>query len=861
MTNRAETEFFRRQAERERAARMQAEESTASLEAERDDIALNFNLLGKVGRNLQQTRSLRGALKVALREIGNHFEIAFSHGWVADAQPAQSLKSSGVYESLIGPEYDDLAFALGTTRCLPGDEGVGTLISDTNPCYQQLDRAKCRSSRLARLCGFDRYYLHPIVNSNGLIGALQLFLRPDNRLPKSGAMVIGEIALQIALASHFSPESSAAPKLETFSCYTEGNEAFLEIINTIPGAVFRTDSEGKLVFLSENWERITGQSVERTLGATMIDHMPEGLRMGAKQQMGDMIERGLGGDRRVCEHEFPLQLQNGALKWVRISCRAQVSQLKEFQGLVGTVADISARKAEENELHLRDLALQSIEDAVTITDPRQADNPIIYVNSAFEQMTGWSASEVIGKNPRFLQGSDTAISELGKLRTAIAGGQSCEVTLKNYRKDGSSFWNRLRVAPVLNEEGKLMNFVGSCVDLTDRLELESELRTVNGNLAETSRLKGAFLAAMSHELRTPLNAILGSSEIIRDGMLGKVTSRQQQHLENITESGNHLLNLINDILDLSKIEAGKEELQFVPVSLRKICDSSVSFVKQAAHEKRIRIETDYGDSDRHVLADQRRLKQVVVNLLSNAVKFTNEGGEVRVGVEGNDQNAEIRVWDTGIGIAKKDQERLFEPFTQLHDTLDREYSGIGLGLSLVGQLVELHGGQIQVHSEEGKGSCFTVTLPLTDHTDDADYTPAVSPAVPASAVTATRVAQQRILLAEDNEFNQDTIESFLAAHQYNVTIAKDGGEAVRMAASERPDLILMDIQMPFMDGLEATRQIRATSTNRRVPIIALTALAMPGDEEVCLSAGMDEYLSKPVRMELLLDRVRAHLEG
>ena len=404
---------------------------------------------------------------------------------------------------------------------------------------------------------------------------------------------------------------------------------------------------------------------------------------------------------------------------------------------------------------------------------------------------------------------------------------------------------------------------------TQLREQAEALARANAELDRAARVKDEFLASMSHELRTPLNAILGMSEILCEGVYGPLSEKQQKPVRTIEASGRHLLDLINDILDLSKIEAGKEELELAPVSVEAICKASLGLIRQNAFEKQLKVSSTLDSAVTVLLADGRRVKQILVNLLSNAVKFTPEGGEIGLEVAGDAERGAVHfaVWDTGIGIAAEDMERLFQPFVQLDSGLSREHTGTGLGLSLVQRLAEMHGGGVSVESDgvPGKGSRFTVSLPWqeTDPGGNAtsessqDTEPREEPAMPGGQPSAV------ILLAENNENSIHTFFDYLQAKGYRVIVARNGNEAVDLARGEGPDLVLMDIQMPGMDGLAATRRIRAGTVESvaRVPIIALTALAMPGDRERCLEAGANEYLSKPVSLRQLVDVIAGQLQA
>jgi CheY-like chemotaxis protein len=370
-------------------------------------------------------------------------------------------------------------------------------------------------------------------------------------------------------------------------------------------------------------------------------------------------------------------------------------------------------------------------------------------------------------------------------------------------------------------------------------------------------MKDEFLASMSHELRTPLNAVLGVTSALEEGVYGSVNERQKRALDVITESGQHLLSLIADVLDLARLQAEQLSLRLAPVDLEEICAASLRLVQPSAQKRRIMLVSTRGGSTSMVVADARRLKQVLVNLLANAVKFTPEGGTVGLEVSSDEAERVVRfaVWDTGIGITPEDQARVFEPFVQVDSGLTRQYEGTGLGLALVTRLVALHGGTVAVESEPGQGSRFTITLPWRtpdphDFARSAEQTahtehPGASPDTP----------RPLVLIVEDNTANSTLMSDYLRAYGLEVAVAKEGLEALREAKRLRPAVIVMDIQLPGMDGIEVTRRIKADASLGHTRVIAVTAMAMVGDRERCLEAGADDYLCKPVRLAELHTRV------
>jgi signal transduction histidine kinase len=399
-------------------------------------------------------------------------------------------------------------------------------------------------------------------------------------------------------------------------------------------------------------------------------------------------------------------------------------------------------------------------------------------------------------------------------------------------------------------------------DEDESRKINHYLEVTNQELIRATQRKDEFLASMSHELRTPLNAILGMSEALQEEVFGSLNERQIKSLRTIKRSGKHLLSLITDILDVSKIEAGKLDLDITTTVVRDLCNSSLVFVKQQAFDKQIQLDVQLPPTVGNIAVDERRMRQVLINLLSNAVKFTPNGGHITLSITRQEQEdsedgsswIEFAVTDTGMGIDKADQDKLFQPFVQLDSSLNRRHAGTGLGLMLVKQIVELHGGKVHLQSKLHYGSCFTVRLPkicLLSEQETCSLMPFDSLASYPQQVDREIKEAALILLAEDNEANISTFSSYLTAKGYRIILAENGQEAIDLAQSEQPDLILMDIQMPNMDGLEAISQIRQNPQLVKTPIIALTALVMAGDRERCLAIGANDYLAKPVQLRQL----------
>ncbi|MFN8596687.1 MAG: PAS domain S-box protein [Anaerolineae bacterium] len=526
-----------------------------------------------------------------------------------------------------------------------------------------------------------------------------------------------------------------------------------------------------------------------------------------------------------------------------------------------TVFDITERKRAEEALQASEAKYRQLFENMTegfalneiITDGngRVVDYRVLDANEAYGQQTGLRTNNVIGKTIREIapQADRPLIETLGKV--ALTGEPLA------YEFFSKVFNRHFSVRAFSPKHGQ---FATIFEDITERKQSEDALRQVNVELARASRAKDEFLANMSHELRTPLNSVLGLAQSLSEQYIGPLNARQLEAVTIVETSGRHLLALINDILDLSKIEAGNVTLELARVDVQAVCQASLLFIKQIAHQKNIQVSSQFDEAVTWLQADERRLKQMLVNLLNNAVKFTPDGGVVELSVTGDraQHRVQFSVRDTGIGIAADDVPRLFQPFMQLDSGLTRQYEGTGLGLSIVRRLAELHGGSVTVTSEPGRGSVFIISLPWTE-----------SPSVPdsattAAAVTSTVVAAPRaaesaplILMAEDNEANIITLRMQLETRGFQLAVAHHGGEVLEKVQTEPPALILMDLQMPVMDGWETTQRLRAHSDPRlaSIPIIALTALAMPADRERALAAGVNAYLTKPIVFSQLVELI------
>ena len=473
-------------------------------------------------------------------------------------------------------------------------------------------------------------------------------------------------------------------------------------------------------------------------------------------------------------------------------------------------------------------------------------------------ITGYSPEEMGAAEGRWLAivHEDDRAKVLDYIASIEAGTFAKPILHRIVRKDGSTLWVLNSYTVERDEGGAIRKAEGFILDMEERVEMERELVAARNAAEAANRAKSDFLASMSHELRTPLNSILGFSQLLAMKESGSLSERQQSYVQDIRLSGEHLLGMIGDILDLSKIEAGKVELEKKAFDLRATILKLIETMRPDAEKKGLSIDLDIASDLGTLDADEVRVRQILYNLVSNAIKFTPEGKRIGLGARGEADWVALEVWDEGIGIAEADKKRIFEPFEQVRHA-EGVNLGTGLGLPITSRLVALHGGAISLDSAPGRGSRFTVRIGGRTPERRAPESPVRSEA----AKVRADESPIDILVVEDNPVNRKLMKAMLGAAGRSATFAESGEEAVGLATGRHFDVVFMDINLPGIDGIEAMKLIREAQvadrgrgrreSDRPTYFVALTAHAMKGDTERFIAEGMNEVLTKPIEMDRL----------
>jgi PAS domain S-box-containing protein len=644
--------------------------------------------------------------------------------------------------------------------------------------------------------------------------------------------------------------------LDDLLAYTESEYGFIaQVLHSEDGSPFLRSYAMSNIAWNEATRRLFAEHGPRGMEFHKLDTLfgyavTEGVAVIANDPANDPRSSGRpdGHPPLNCFLGLPVAKGDHMLGLIALANRPRgydESLVARLQPLVATVgsmieairSDEARRAAEQRERGRKLLYGAVVEHAAEAVIAFRDDGTIEAFNPAAERMTGYSEAEMVGADirlliptdrvPEYVEAMDRAINDRSTSELVVIDRHGAEIPVELSFGRADLGDRPLTTAIVRN--------------IAERKAVEDALRQAKDAAERMSRTKDEFLAGMSHELRTPLNAVIGLSTVLGREVHGQLSDKQHEYVLQIEQSGRHLLELINDILDLAKIEADQMSAELEVFDPGPVITAGVDVVRESALQKQLRVTIELPPSSTRVLGDPLRTKQILLNLLSNAVKFTDAGGAIGLEATVDEDRIRITVWDTGIGIPSDRLGEIFHPFAQLDSSLARSRQGTGLGLALSAKFATIQDGELTVASDVGRGSRFTLSLPLARDTVERE---AGSRALTESA--GTRPAPGlRVLLVEDNDVNRLMVRDYLEAHGVQVEVAVDGDEAVAKTRSWSPDVVLMDVQLPRRDGLSATRELKADPETAFIPIIALTALAMKGDAERCLEAGCDGYLSKP----------------
>ncbi|WP_215227508.1 PAS domain S-box protein [Erythrobacter sp. 3-20A1M] len=642
----------------------------------------------------------------------------------------------------------------------------------------------------------------------------------------------------------------------------ESERRFQSLASFSPAGIFRTDGEGVCNYVNPAWCEMAGLTEAEAMGTGWTTAVHQDDLDGLIQSWAAAVDQG-----DPYRGEFRWLHPDGSIVWVDAVAQPERDDDGNVRGYIGVLIDVTDRKRFEQEIADRDKQLAILaENATDAVFRVELDGTCLYASPSAKDVLGVPSEHLIGTNA--LDGFHPDDQErMWSLFDDLRCGRSNQiVTAYRWRltEEHEYRWLEANAGLVKDQQSDEAKEVSVSIrDIGDRKKMELDLVAARKNAETAAAAKATFLANMSHEIRTPMNGVVGFTELL---LAGELSPEQRENAQLIADSGRAMMQILNDILDVSKIDAGQMKIVPEPIDLRHKLHSCMRLLEPTARQKGLKFDLFIDDDvPSRVMADPLRLRQILTNLVGNAIKFTARGMvSCRVSVERGPQLQEtlsVAVEDTGIGIPADRLDAIFREFSQADESTARIYGGTGLGLTISNELARMMDGELLVSSEEGRGSVFTLRLPI--QRADGDRTELAKPPRSERALVFGR--PPRILVAEDHDINQALIISMASRIGLAVDIAENGEEVIRLvtdarAAGKPYDLILMDVQMPIMDGLETTRSLRSAGiTPEELPILAQTANAYSDDVERCLAAGMQGHLAKPIRMRSLKDAIKKWL--
>ncbi len=630
---------------------------------------------------------------------------------------------------------------------------------------------------------------------------------------------------------------------------------------TFNSAVFSsiaTDAQGVIQIFNKGAENMLGYAAEQVINKLTPAYFSDAQELTTRakalsDEYGTTIASGFESlaykaSREIHDiYELTYIHQDGR----RIAALVSITALRDADeaviGYLLIATDHTEKKAAQLQLKTLSLALEQSQSAVMITD---LNINIDYVNQALIDSSGYARADIIGQNPSRFKSGKTPQSTYVAMWAALNGGKSWQGELINLNKQGKEFIEQTWISPIRQDDGTISHYLAVKEDITERKKTEALLVAAKDRAENLAKTKSQFLANMSHEIRTPMTAIIGFSDL---ALLEDTPPELNEYIQNINTASKHLLDILNDILDVSKLDAGMMTLQLERFSLADIRTMLYGLFINTAQTKGLSLGINIAIKIPDVLiGDSLRLRQILINLLGNAIKFTQQG-TVTLNIsllqrQTNDVQLLFTITDTGMGISIEQQQRLFQPFSQVDEGYARNFEGTGLGLSISQDLVQLMGGSIKLDSHIGLGSCFSfeLVLPLVDL---AIFEPKITPPTPLNSDALLGV---KILVVEDDAFNQKILTKVLNGFGASLVLASNGLEALAALEQEHFNIVLMDLHMPVMDGYEATLAIRNLARYAQLPIITISASVTDEAKRRCLATGMNDFVSKPInKIELL----------